>query len=746
MGRFVSLLSRHGDSDAWLRDALALTLEGCGGAAGGLWLVGAGSLEVAHVLGGLGAQAEAVAHELVEQRTVARVALEQGQCVVGAPLMLDGAALGAIALFGEDRAPPDAHRLEACAQTIAALIGHTRALERSQAAGRAALRLAERRRQAQRVTAEALADNDPTRALEALVSGHAQIFGCRGGIGLVNAATGQVELTLASTPMDGDALRLGEGIIGRVARDGEALLVNDYPNWSGALGPYAASGIKSVIAAPLKRDRAVNGVIFLESLTDTHFFDDEDLEILERAASLASAVLAQMRARADSEHARLELERQNILLAATHQINIELLSDTLDLNALLRHVLEHSLALLEADIGGVYMIENGEVVLAASLGDEMVPRGALGSGVSGRVALEARALIVEDYAASPYYNPSHPGMDWRSVISVPLRGTLGRVLGALTVADSSRTGRFDGLSLERLERFAALAALALENARLLDDAQVAALRAERRGTLLDALSQITLELVAYEDPSGLLQRLTERTQALFNADAAVVYLLDEARQTFRRVAWHGESPGEHGTFGRGLSGVVMQREQGLIVADYLAWEGRDIHPGERSQWRAAMSAPLRRGAQVIGAFTVANTSQPDLYSSADLETLERFAAVSSLALEKAGLLADARAAERAAIARFEQLSALDAVSLQLLTQRQPSEVIASTLKLILPLIGATAGGYWRYFEAEGAVEITQVERARGADRTSPSGSRRRHRRPGHPHAASAARGRLPSAH
>jgi diguanylate cyclase (GGDEF)-like protein len=284
-------------------------------------------------------------------------------------------------------------------------------------------------------------------------------------------------------------------------------------------------------------------------------------------------------------------------------------------------------------------------------------------------------------------------------------------LGVLTVAHSARSGHFDASSLAHLERIAAVASLALENAALLDATKAAMGRAEARGRVLDALAQITLELVAYEEPAGLLQRLTERTMALFEADAAVVYLLDDARQTFRRVAWYGESPGEHGTFGNGLSGRVMALEHGLAVEDYATWEGRDIYPGEQSQWCAAMGVPLHAGGRVIGAFTLASTQQRGLYGAADLEALARFAAVSSLALEKAELLGATRAAERAAVARLEQLGALDAVSLQLLAQRQPQEVIGSTLGLILPLVGATAGGYWRHFEREGELELTQVQHA-----------------------------------
>ncbi|NJK45185.1 MAG: GAF domain-containing protein, partial [Pleurocapsa sp. SU_196_0] len=147
----------------------------------------------------------------------------------------------------------------------------------------------------------------------------------------------------------------------------------------------------------------------------------------------------------------------------------------------------------------------------------------------------------------------------------------------------------------------------------------------------------------------------------------------------------------------------------MRIDDYLTWEGNDLSPDEIGRWHAAMSAPLHRGSRVIGALTIARTESLETFSSADLEALERFAAFASLTLEKAQLLEDTRRAERDAVHRLEQLEALDAVSLQLLEQRQPVEVLQRTLRLLMPLVGATAGGYWRYYAQTSSFELTLVE-------------------------------------
>ena len=203
--------------------------------------------------------------------------------------------------------------------------------------------------------------------------------------------------------------------------------------------------------------------------------------------------------------------------------------------------------------------------------------------------------------------------------------------------------------------------------------------------------------------------MTQRTIELFSADAAVVYLLDEDRTQYQRVAWHGTSPSESGVMGRGLSGHAMALGQALRIADYAVWEGRDIRPHEISHWHGAMSAPLKRGAVIIGALTIASVQHTDCFTSTDLETLERFAVLTSLTLEKANLLNSTRNAQQAAFQRLAQLEAIDAVSLQLLEQRQPAEVLQRTLRLLMPMVGATGAGYWRYHRDQKVLELTQVE-------------------------------------
>ncbi len=731
----LSLAGQH-DPEAVLQNALESALALCGGDAGALYLrLDNGQLEM-HCAVGLTAQA--VGSRLLGGRGVTGAVIENGEAllvndyanwpgrspafpnrqrsVISAPLTSGDRPIGAITVFAEDRTNAyvneDLRLLQRFAAFSSVILENARLHERLRLETIAAQERTERRRRVQTTVAEALNESEPLAALQHLIRGCAAALNCHGGACLIQP--GQEVMGWLSDPDVPfvEPIRLGEGLIGRVAQTEEALLVNDYPNWPGHIPAYVTAGVKSVIAAPLRRGSAVAGTIFFEEYRNTAYFSQDDLELVVQVATVASGMLERTRLYTEARRARDLAERRSAILEAIQEINLEL-GRQHELEPLLNLLLERAVSLLGGDAGGVYLIAGEEIVLRMAHGDELLERAPLGYGVSGGVAQRGQPILVAEYMESPYYEDSQPGATWRSVVSVPLHRDR-QTVGALTLADTRVAGRFDAEDLASLQRFAALASLALENTTLLNMTREAQRRSEGQNQLLESLSQASLELVAQLEPQQMLQQLTERTQTLFSADAGVVYLLDDNRQRFQRVTWHGESSSPGGTFGQGLSGRVMADVRSARVADYASWEGRDLNANESGQWHAAMSAPLMRGATAIGALTIARSECLEPFSVNDLETLERLSAFASLALEKAQLLDETRQAERAALERLEQLEALDAVRFQLLEQHEPDLVLRQTLRLLMPLLGASGGLYWQYQDEDRGLELRLTENLPGA--------------------------------
>jgi diguanylate cyclase (GGDEF)-like protein len=484
---------------------------------------------------------------------------------------------------------------------------------------------------------------------------------------------------------------LGYGVSGTVVVTGQALLLEDY-----ALSAYHhetdPGGLwHSVISVPLRQQQQVIGAL---TLVDTRYagrFQPDDLEALERFAAIASLAFENVilldGARQSEQRAKVQTQQLQLL----HQASLAV-SRHAPKQQWLHSILVRAAQLLGANDGSVYMLqENGRIETAAQLRSEADLEHTIDRdhGISGQVIDTGLPLLVQNY--QDWEEKPEPELEpyWQSALGVPLHMG-GLVIGALTLAHTTNPKQFVEEDLVTLERFAAMANVALENTALLETAQTSATQSEYQTRLLEALYQTNLALAGQLEPSVLLQQLVDRVAMLFNADSGAVYLTQG--QTFERVACFGESPSLSGTLGQGLSGKVIAEQKERIVLDYLTWDGRDVgRDNEVLRWKAAMSAPLWRGQEVIGALTIADTRSANLFTTTDLEALKRFAASATAALENSRLFHSQRLAEQQAQERSAQMEALHEINLELGQYLDLDLLLESILERAVMLIGGAAG-------------------------------------------------------
>lgn len=134
-----------------------------------------------------------------------------------------------------------------------------------------------------------------------------------------------------------------------------------------------------------------------------------------------------------------------------------------------------------ADAGGIYLVDaaEGDLVLAAGHGlppSAVGHRLAIGEGLVGRVAAEARSVLSDDVAADP--RALHQRADWESpppvhaFLGLPLRAGV-PVLGVLELT-SRRAGAFTPDARGQASIWADAAALLIEQSRLAELTPVAA--------------------------------------------------------------------------------------------------------------------------------------------------------------------------------------------------------------------------------------------------------------------------------
>jgi diguanylate cyclase (GGDEF)-like protein/PAS domain S-box-containing protein len=166
------------------------------------------------------------------------------------------------------------------------------------------------------------------------------------------------------------------------------------------------------------------------------------------------------------------LRRRNDELALLHETTLGLIN-RLDINSLLEGIVTKAAALVGTPHGCIYVVEPDAETMSTQVGIGIF--GSLvgyrlkkGEGLSGRVWETAQPMSVDDYHT---WAGARPGFDsMRGVVGVPLKSgeTVTGVL-CLTYVEDDRKFRAEDVDL--LSRFAQLASLALENARLYAAAQ-----------------------------------------------------------------------------------------------------------------------------------------------------------------------------------------------------------------------------------------------------------------------------------
>jgi K+-sensing histidine kinase KdpD len=220
-------------------------------------------------------------------------------------------------------------------------------------------------------------------------------------------------------------------------------------------------GIKSMLGVPLVIEGEVRGVLHVGSLKLRAFSDDE-VELLQLVGDRAALAI---------EHARLfEAER-----AARERIeHVQAVTDAalahLEVSELLNVLLPRIRDILRSDTCAVLLLDQelNELVVRAALGieEEVGVRIPVGAGFAGRVADEARPMVI-DVDEYPVYNPILRQKNLKSMVGVPLlvRGVSLGVLHVGTLAPRI----FTHDEVELLQIVAERVAIAIERAQLHED-------------------------------------------------------------------------------------------------------------------------------------------------------------------------------------------------------------------------------------------------------------------------------------
>jgi PAS domain S-box-containing protein len=273
-----------------------------------------------------------------------------------------------------------------------------------------------------------------------------------------------------SIPRPAIVRRLGEGVMGTVAKSRRGLILNDYRS-SPLAHPdtLAHTTITASLVEPLLCRDTLLGVIGVDHETPGRTFTAQDQALLQLFAAQAAIAIENARLYGETQRRQREAE---VLTSLAQSITA-----SLDLDTVLQRVAEGAKRLCGGDVAAIALLEVDTLAFRTWAGSVTPDYAALriraGQGLGGKVLVEGRTIRTANYREDPNIPPDfHELARTESVlaeIAVPIFID-GKVIGVLFVMH--RTTRvFSQADEAVLARLADQAAIAIENARLFQEQQ-----------------------------------------------------------------------------------------------------------------------------------------------------------------------------------------------------------------------------------------------------------------------------------
>jgi PAS domain S-box-containing protein len=219
------------------------------------------------------------------------------------------------------------------------------------------------------------------------------------------------------------------------------------------------------------------------------------------------------------------LRRQNEYLTALHETSLGLVN-RLDKEELLEAILLRAARLSGTEHGYIYLLEPGDEEMQMRVGmgffkKQLGLRVKLGEGVGGKVWKSEQPLLVDDYRLWNGRLTDKSLDDLHSVVGIPLKYER-RVHGVIGLASVESGKKFQEEDIAILSRFAELALVALDKARLYADVRrELAERKRTEETLRESEERYRLLLESSPDPI-----------VVYNIQGAATYVNPAFEQTF----------------------------------------------------------------------------------------------------------------------------------------------------------------------------------------------------------------------
>jgi signal transduction protein with GAF and PtsI domain len=342
-----------------------------------------------------------------------------------------------------------------------------------------------------------------------------------------------------------------------------------------------------------------------------------------------------------------EAQLEQALREKTREVDVlhrisESISSTLDLEAVLKHIVEVVVEVTKADACLLYLLSDSreELILRASKNPHPKLIGritiGIGEGITGWVARERTRVVIPTNANDdPRFKFFHnlPEDRYQAFVSVPIMAK-NEVVGVINV-QHKRTRRYRPDELALLSTLANQVGGAIENARLYAEMR-------RKALQLETLSQVSATVASNRLTEDVLQLIVTMTAQMMNSKICSIMLLDSETSELRIVATQSLSEEYRRKpslkVGQSISGRAVQERRPIIVPD-VTKENDYMYPeiARKEGLCSLLSIPMLIRDRAIGVIN-SYTSVPHNFTAEEIKILQAIANQAAISIENTRLL------------------------------------------------------------------------------------------------------------